>query len=90
MGNAVVADRHFDLHPRIHVITQDFEDFTDRIHATRRALGDARHHHLALARPLVHAWRDQDILADAAIVRHHEADVVFDEETTDDIHIARL
>ena len=90
MRNAIVANGHLDLHTRIHVVTQHLEDLPHRIHATRWALGNTNHDHLTLTGPLVHARRNQNILADTAVIRHDETDIVFNEEAANNIHVTGL
>ncbi|MNK34962.1 hypothetical protein D3C87_534750 [compost metagenome] len=88
--DAVGAQGNFNFHARCHVLAQHVQHSADRIDAGGGALGDANDHHLALAGTLVLPFRDDDVLADAAVIRHHEANAVLDEVTTDDVSLAGL
>ena len=86
--NAVGTQGDLDLHAGRHVLTQDFQDGADRIEAGSGALVDAHDHDLALASSLVLPFRDDDVLADAAVIGYHKTDAVLDEVTTDDVRLA--
>ncbi len=90
MRDAVGTQGNLDLHAGCHVLTQHFQHGADRIEAGGGALVDAHNHHLALASPLVLPFRDDDVLADAAVVGYHETDAVLDEIATDDVRLAGL
>ena len=90
MRDTVGTQGNFNLHARGHVLAQHVQYGTDRVDAGVGALVDAHHHDLALASPLVFAFRDDDVLTDAAVVWHHETDAVLDEVTTDDVCLTGL
>ena len=71
--NFVGAQRHINGHAGAHIIAQHFDDFTYRFSATGWALGEFHHHHKAHA-GAHHLFRwDQNVEAQTAVVRHHEA-----------------
>ena len=68
------TQRHIDGHAGAHVVAQHFDDFPDRFGAAGWALGQFDHHHVAHPRAHNIFRRDQDIEAQATVVRDDEAD----------------
>ena len=67
------TQRHINGHRGAHVIAQHFDDFTYGFGATGWALGEFYHHHKAHA-CAHHLFRwDQNVEAEAAVVRYHKA-----------------
>ncbi|MNH01381.1 hypothetical protein D3C79_606000 [compost metagenome] len=60
-------------HAGAHFIAQDLDDLAHGFSAARWALGQLDHHHKAHPRPADRVGRDQNIEAQAAVIRHHEA-----------------
>ena len=68
------AQRHIDGHAGTHVVAQHFDDFPHGFGAAGRALGQLDHHHVAHPRAHNLFRRDQDIEAQATVVRDDETD----------------
>ena len=81
--DVVGADGDIGLHPGPHVIAQDLRDASDGGGSLGGLVDDLSHHHLALLRLPEHAAGDDDVLAQALGVRHHEADAALLVELAD-------
>ena len=79
----VLAQRNLDLHPRICIISEDFNDATDRFRVLAWLLDDLNHHNLA------RRWRifafflrwHQDVLGDALVFGNNDDHPMFDKNT---------
>ncbi|VVN41044.1 hypothetical protein PS645_05408 [Pseudomonas fluorescens] len=80
----VRAKSDVDFHARRHVVAHDFNHVTLRLEARSRPVSDLHFDELTNLRIGVAARRDQHLLLDLRIVRHHEADTAFFEIATDD------
>ena len=79
------TQRHINGHGCAHVVAKHFDDFTYRFSATGWALGEFDHHHKAHA-GAHHLFRwDQNVEAQAAVVRHHEAHASVGKVAADDL-----
>ncbi len=86
----VLAQRDLDLHARIGVIAEDLQHAPDRLGILRRLLDDLRDHHLSGLRAFQAVRHEQDVLADALVLRDHERHVVLDEEPPDHLLVGAL
>ena len=75
------TQRHIDGHAGAHVVAQHFDDFTHRFGAAGWSLGQLDHDHVAHPRAHYLFRRDQDIEAQAAVVRDDKADASVGEVT---------
>ena len=78
------ADGDIGLHPRGHVVAQDLRHPADRRGALGRLIGDLRDHDLALGGTAQAIARDDDVMGEPLVVRHHEADPALLVEAADD------
>ena len=79
------AQRHVNRHAGAHIVTQHFDDFTDRFSASGRALGQLHDHYEAHSRAH-HLFRwDQDVKAQTAVVRYDKAHAGIGEIATDNL-----
>ena len=67
------AQGHIDRHAGTHIVAEDLNDLADRFGAAGWALGQLNHHHKPHPRAHDLFRGDQDIEAQAAVIRHHEA-----------------
>ena len=70
----VGADRDIGLHTGRHVIADHFHDPSDGLGALGRLIGDLGDHDLPLCGPLQAVAGNNDVVAQALVVRHHETD----------------
>ncbi|SLX18999.1 Uncharacterised protein [Klebsiella pneumoniae] len=75
------TQRHIDGHAGAHVVAQHFDDLTHRFGAAGWSLGQLDHDHVAHPRAHYLFRRDQDIEAQAAVVRDDKADASVGEVT---------
>jgi hypothetical protein len=66
------------------MIAKDLDDATDRLGPLGRLIGDLCNDDLALPRPADTIARDDDVVRQSLVVRHHEADTALLIETPDD------
>src|SRR5258708_1652914 len=90
MRQIVLSQRDFDFHPRIGVIAEHLDDASDRLRMALRLLDDFSNHDLASFGTACRARRYQNILADAAILRRHDADAVLIQEAANHSDIGAL
>ena len=79
------TQRHINGHAGSHVVAQDFNNFTHRFSATRRTLGQLNHDHKAHTSTHHLFRRDQDIKAQAAVVRDDKPNASVGEVATDNL-----
>ena len=72
-GDAVGADRHVYLKSRIQMIAKHFNHFALGAQRCRRIVGQFDRHELAVTRPRFGLRRNQDVVANARVVREQEA-----------------
>ncbi len=72
----VLAQGDLDLHAGIGVIAEHFHDARDRLGMLRRLRDDFRHHDLPRPRAAGFAGWHQELVADAAVLRHDKQDAV--------------
>ncbi|MNZ89944.1 hypothetical protein D3C78_1088880 [compost metagenome] len=85
MRDLMGAQSDIHRHTGAHFIAEDLNDLAYRLGATGRTLGQLNHHHKAHACATGCFGRDQDIKAQAAIIRHHKAGTGIHKETTDNL-----
>ena len=67
------AQGHIDRHAGTHVVAEDLNNFADRFGAPGWTLGQLNYHYKAHPRAHDLFGRNQDIEAQAAVIRHNEA-----------------
>ena len=67
------ANGHIDLKPRIQMITQHFLDLAFSTQSRCGIIGEHYRHQLSMARAALRFGRDQDVIANARIVREQKA-----------------
>ena len=85
MRDFMGAQRDIYRHAGPHFIAEDLDNLANRFGTAGWALGQFNHHHKAHARTADGVGRDQDIEAQAAVIRHHEAGTGVHEEAADDL-----
>ena len=81
-GQVVLAQGDLDFHTRVSIVAEDLDDAADGLGIAGRLFQDFHHHHIAgpglELGPLVGhgGGGNQDVLADALVLRHHELDAV--------------
>ncbi len=73
LRQVVAADRHIDLHPGCHVITEDLDDAADRLVAFAGVFEDLHDHQLAVLGTVGLIGGHQDILIDPLVVGDDKA-----------------
>ena len=77
------AQRDRDLHTGAHVIAEHLDDAPDGLGALGGLIGDLGDHDLPLLRTHEPIARDDHVVAQALVVRHHEADTALRVESAD-------
>ena len=90
MRQIVLAQRDLDLHARIRVIAQHLAHPRHRLGVFRGLHHQVNHHHLTRLGPAVVTRLDQDVLADALVLRDHEIDAMFDKQAPHHLGVAAL
>ena len=85
MRDLMGAQRDVHRHAGAHFIAEDLDDLADRLSTAGRALSQLHHHHKAHARAADAVGWDQNIEAQTAVVRHHEAGTGVHEEAADNL-----
>jgi hypothetical protein len=71
-GQLVLAQGDLDFHAGIGIVAEHLDHLADRLGMLRRLLDDLHHHHLPGQRLLLASRGEQDVLADAPVLGHHE------------------
>ena len=86
----MLAQRDLDLHAGIGIVAQHLDDAAYRLRMFVGLLQDLQHHHLPGRGPAGFAGCDQNVLGDAAVLRHHEVDAVLFIQAADHAVIGAL
>ncbi|TXT23687.1 MAG: hypothetical protein FD134_2004 [Gallionellaceae bacterium] len=76
MRQIMLAQRDLDFHAGVGVVAEHLHHAPDGLRVFARLLQDFQHHHLPRFGGAAFAGRNQYVLADAAVLRHHELDAV--------------
>ncbi len=77
------TQRHINRHTGAHIVAQHFDDFPYRFSTASWTLGQFNHDHEPHPRAHDVFWRDKNVEAETAVVRHHKADARIGEITPD-------
>ena len=89
-GNAMASQGDINFHARRHVVAQNLGDRAHSLAAVISVAADFRHHKLAVLRLANVFFRNQDFLADAPVIRDHQAKTALVVETPDHLRGAAL
>ena len=84
------AQGNLDFHARISIVTQHFNNTSDWLSMFTGLLHNLQHHHLPHLRVTAFTGCNQDILANATILRHHELNAMLLIQASDQTRCAML
>jgi deoxycytidylate deaminase len=89
-GQLVFPQGNLDLHAGIGVVAEHLDHLADRLRMLRGLLDDLGHHHLPRHRLGLGTGGQQDVLADAPVLGHHEQHAMLVVHAADDAMVGAL